>query len=216
MNDLTLLEDALRASLNRRCRRAYAHDLRNGLQGIFGGVDALTRAARSLSSGKPLTVPLEQLTTFVQQAITNHERGLERVLDAITPEAHEPALISCRELLIELSRFLTNDAARNGVRIRQDFDDELKITTQAARLRLIGLALLTDSIDALTEGGEIRIAGRTAQGRVHVEIIDTRSQSRPVSFVSETIEQLVTALGGRIESKQHDGGAEVRIELPVG
>ena len=74
MNDTSLLEDALRAYLNRRCRRAYAHDLRNGLQGIFGGVDALTRAARST---KPLSVPLEQLTQFVQQAIGNHERGLE-------------------------------------------------------------------------------------------------------------------------------------------
>lgn len=210
-------EDALRAYLNRRCRRAYAHDLRNGLQGIFGGVDALTRAARSIGSGRPLTVPLEQLTTFVQQAIANHERALERVLENIAPEANAPAPVSCREMLIELARFLANDAARNSVRIRQDFQDDLNITTVVPRLQLIGLALLTDSIDALAGGGEIRMAGRTADGRVQFEIIDTRPQPRPASFVSDTIERLVAALSGRIESKQsNDGGIEVRVELPVG
>lgn len=216
MNDISLLEDALRAYLNRRCRRAYAHDLRNGLQGVFGGVDALTRAARSTTSGKPLTVPLEQLTNFVQQAITNHERGLERALDHIAPEQHEPAPISCRELLIELARFLTNDAARNNVRIRQDFHDDLKTTTVVARLRLIGLALLTDSIDALASGGEIRISGRTTDGRVQFEITDTRTQPRPVSFVSDVVDRLVADLSGRIESKQNETGAfEVRVELPA-
>jgi K+-sensing histidine kinase KdpD len=216
VNDISLLEDALRAYLNRRCRRAYAHDLRNGLQGIFGGVDALTRAARSTMTGKPLTVPIEQLTTFVQQAITNHERGLERTLENIAPEQQEPAQVSARELLIELARFLTNDAARNNVRIRQDFHDDLKTTTVIGRLRLVALALLADSIDALAGGGEIRICGRTTEGRVHIEIIDTRAQPRPVSFVSDAIERLVAELSGRIESKPNEtGGFAVRVELPA-
>lgn len=216
MNDISLLEDALRAYLNRRCRRAYTHDLRNGLQGIFGGVDALTRAARSSSAGKPLHVPLEQLTTFVQQAIANHERGLERVIDSLAPQPQAPSPVSCRELLIELARFLTNDAARNNVRIRQDFHDDLKTTTAIARLRLILLGLLTDSIDALASGGEIRLGGRTSEGRVQLEILDTRPQPRAASFVSETIERLVAELAGQIESKQNDnGGYLVRVELPA-
>jgi hypothetical protein len=215
VNDIALLEDALRAHLNRRCRRAYAHDLRNGLQGIFGGVDALTRAARSTLSGKPLNVPLEQLTTFVQQAIANHERGLERVLESMAPNEQAPSLLSCRELLIELSRFLANDAARNNVRIRQDFHDDLKTTTIVARLRLIALALLTDSIDALASGGQIRMGGQTRDGRVQLEIVDTRTQPRAVSFVSNTIERLVDELSGRIESKQTDAGHTVRLELPA-
>lgn len=216
MNDISLLEGALRAYLNRRCRRAYAHDLRNGLQGIFGGVDALTRAARSTAAGKPLNVPLEQLTTFVQQAIANHERGLERVMESIAPEVQAPSPVSCRELLIDLARFLTNDAARNNIRVRHDFHDDLKTTTVIARLRLIGLALLTDSIDALASGGEIRVGGRTSDGRVQLEIIDTRTQARPASFVSEAVERLVAELSGRIESKQNEGGGHsVRVELPA-
>lgn len=211
MNDTSLLEDALRAYLNRRCRRAYAHDLRNGLQGIFGGVDALTRAARST---KPLAVPLEQLTQFVQQAISNHERGLERVLESIAPEQHTPAIVSLRELLTEQVRFMSNDTARHNVRVRMDFHDDLKVSALHARLRLIVLGLLTESIDALPTGGEIRVAGRTANGRVHFEIIDTRSQPRPTTFVTEAVERLVNELSGRIEQKQSaTGGCEMHVEL---
>jgi hypothetical protein len=48
------------------------------------------------------------------------------------------------------------------------------------------------------------------------EIIDNRSQPRPVSFVSDAIERLVAALSGRIESKQNEvGGHTVSVELPV-
>lgn len=213
MNDTALLEDALRAYLNRRCRRAYAHDLRNGLQGIFGGVDALTRAARST---KPLAVPLEQLTTFVQQAIGNHERGLERILESIAPEQQAPTLVSLRELLTEQVRFMTNDTARHNVRVRQDFDDDLKVSAAHARLRLIALGLLAESIDAMPTGGEMRVAGRTADGRVHFEIIDTRTQPRAASFMNEAIDRLVGELSGRIQYLQTaTGGCEVRVELPA-
>ncbi len=213
MNDLALLEDALRAYINRRCRRAYTHDLRNGLQGIFGGVDALTRAARAT---KPLAVPLDQLTNFVQQAIANHERGLERVIDSLAPEPQEPVTLSMRELLMEVARFLTNDAARNNVRVRQNFSDDLKVTAPPARLRLIALALLAESIDALTSGGEIHIAGGTVDGRVRCEIIDTRTQPRPPSFVAEAVARIVADLSGRIENRPGaNGGHEARIELPA-
>lgn len=213
MNDTSLLEDALRAYLNRRCRRAFAHDLRNGLQGIFGGVDALTRAARST---KPLSVPLEQLTQFVQQAIGNHERGLERVLESIAPEQHAPVVISLRELLTEQVRFMSNDTARNNVRVRQDYSDDLKVSAVPARLQLIALGLLTESIDAMPSGGEIRIAGRTTDGGVQFEIIDTRTQPRATTFVNDAVERLVTELSGRIQHQRSaTGGFEVRVELPA-
>lgn len=213
MNDTALLEDALRAHLNRRCRRAYAHDLRNGLQGIFGGVDALTRAARAT---KPMAVPLDQVIQFVQQAISNHERGLERVLESMAPEQHSAAEISLRELLTELARFMTNDAARNNIRVRMDFSDDIKLTALHSKVRLITLGLLAESIDAMTSGGELRIAGRTVDGRVQFEITDARPQPRSASFVTEAIEHVVKQLSGRIDSKPAAaGGNEVHVELPV-
>ncbi|HEY0942216.1 MAG TPA: hypothetical protein VGE08_19145 [Steroidobacter sp.] len=213
MNDTSLLEDALRTYLNRRCRRAYAHDLRNGMQGIFGGIDALTRAARST---KPLTIPLDQLTQFVQQAISNHERGLERLLECMAPERQPPAVVPLREMLTEQAHFMTNDTARHGIRVRLDFNDDLKVFAARARLQLIGLGLLTESIDAMPSGGELRIGGRTIGDRVHFEFIDSRTSPRPTSFVNEAVDRLVHELSGQIEHLQSATGCEVRVNLPTG
>jgi signal transduction histidine kinase len=211
MTENSLLEDALRAYINRRCRRAYAHDLRNGLQGIFGGVDALTRAAQGT---KPMAIPLEQVTQFVRQAIGNHERGLERVLESMAPEEFTAAPVSIRELLSELVRFLTNDAARNNVRVRTDFSEDLPLTTVIARLRLIALGLLSEAIDACPRGGEVRISGQPTASGVLFEIVDARTEPRPTSFVNDAIEHIVSQLSGRIESKQTPAGYKVRVELP--
>lgn len=212
MNDTALLEDALRAYLNRRCRRAYAHDLRNGLQGVFGGVDALIRTARST---KPIAIPLEQLTQFVRQAIANHERGLERVLENMAPENLTVGPVAIRELLLDLIRFLTNDAARNNVRIRLDIHDNFVIQAAVERLRLIAVGLLVETIDALPTGGEIRVTGQAIDGGVQVTIVDSRTQQRPVSFAMDAIEQLVAQLSGRIAHQAiPTGGYQVKVDLP--
>jgi hypothetical protein len=212
VNETSLLEDALRAYLNRRCRRAYAHDLRNGMQGIFGGFDALSRAARST---KPLAIPLEQLTEFVQQAITNHERGLERLLESMAPDRQTPEVISLRDLLTEQTRFMTNDTARHGIRVALDFNDDMKVLAMPGRVQLIGLGLLTESIDAMPSGGEIRIAGRTTADRVHFEFTDSRTAPRPSTFVNEAIERLVAELSGHIELTQGAAGCQTQVHLPA-
>lgn len=214
VNDTPLLEDALRAYLNRRCRRAYAHDLRNGLQGIFGGVDALIRTVRAT---KPMHMPVDQLVQFVQQAITNHERGLEQVLESMAPEQLTPTRLSLREMLSGLTRFLTNDVARNNIRVRLDFADDLNVTLVPARLRLIMLGLLTEGIDSMSgTGGELRLAGRTSAGRVRIDIVTSRGQPQSPSFVADAVQRLVTELSGRLARQAGDqDGHEVRLELPA-
>lgn len=212
VNDASLMEDALRGYLCRRCKRAYAHDMRNGLQGIQAGFDALARAARP---NKPSAVPLEQLTQFVQQAISNHERGLERVLDSVAPEDVAPASVRIRECLVELIRFLTSESARNGVRIKVDFGDDIVAQAAPAKLRLILLGLLTDSIDALTTGGEIAISAQSVDGQIQIDFIDGRTADDPDAFVVRAIADVVARSSWHIESKQvTDVGYRARLRLP--
>ena len=206
-----LMEDALRGYLCRRCTRAYAHDMRNGLQGIQAGFDALGRAARP---GKPSTVPLEQLTQFVQQAMTNHERGLERVLESVAPEDFEPAPVKLRELLIDLVRFLTTDAARNRVRIKVEVNDDVVVDTIPARLRLIVLGLLTDGIDALANGGDIAITAESVDGHIQIDFVEGRTRDDPDVFVVRAIADVVARSSGHIERKHVEHGYRVRLRLP--
>jgi hypothetical protein len=206
-----LMEDALRAYLCRRCKRAYAHDMRNGLQGIQAGLDALARAARP---NKPSAVPLEQLTQFVQQAITNHERGLDRVLESVAPEDFEPAPLKVREVLSDLARFLTTDAARNRVRIKVDMGDDIVANVAPARLRLIFLGLLTHAIDALTSGGDIAITAEPVDTQIQIDFIDGRTSDDHDAFIVRALAEVAVQSSGHIERTQVERGYRIRLRLP--
>lgn len=209
-----LLEHALRGYLSRRCKRAYAHEMRNGLQGVYGGVDALTRAARS---DKPTAVPLERLTQFVQQAIANHERGLEHVLESVAAE--EPAALATvdiKALLADLLRFLTHDAARHSVHTSLHIDELVVTEAAPATLRLIFLGLLTDAIDAMPEGGELRVSAQRSGAHIQIDLSDSRTADKPVSFVLEAVGYLVAQMSGRIDvAPAENANYRVRVELPA-
>jgi signal transduction histidine kinase len=207
----SMMEDALRGFLSRRCKRAYAHDMRNGLQGIQAGLDALARAARP---NKPSAVPLEQLSQFVQQAITNHERGLDRVLESVAPEELEPAPVKVRALLADLARFLTTDAARNRVRIKVDMGDDLVADVAPARLQLIFLGLLTTGIDALPSGGDIAITAEPVDAQVQIDFVDPRTGDDGDTFVVRALADVIALASGTIERKQTERGYRVRLTLP--
>lgn len=209
-----LLEHALRGYLSRRCKRAYAHEMRNGLQGVYGGVDALTRAARA---DKPATVPLERLTQFVQQAIANHERGLEHVLESVAAEESTAlATVDIKALLSDLLRFLTHDAARHSVRPSLQIDQPLVIEAAPATLRLIFLGLLMDAIDSMPDGGELRISAQRSGADIQIDLADSRAAGTPVSFVLEAVGYLVARASGRIDAARAENATyRVRVELPA-
>jgi signal transduction histidine kinase len=209
-----LLEHALRGYLSRRCKRAYAHEMRNGLQGVYGGVDALTRAARA---DKPTVVPLERLTQFVQQAIANHERGLEHVLESVAAEESTTlATVDLKALLSDLLRFLTHDAARHSVRSSLQIDQPLVIEAASATLRLIFLGLLTDAIDAMPDGGELRVSAQRSGAHIQIDLADSRTAGTPASFVLEAVGHLVAQMSGRIDAaRAENANYRVRVELPA-
>jgi signal transduction histidine kinase len=211
--DPSVSEDALRGYLCRRCKRAYSHDMRNGLQGIQAGLDALARAARP---NKPSAVPLETLTQFVQQAIANHERGLEHVMESVAPEDLGPAPVKVRVFLSDLIRFLTTDAARNRVRIKLDLGDDIVAEAGPAKLRLIFLGLLTHAIDSLSTGGEIAICGAVVDGQIHLDFVDGRAMEDADAFVVRAVSELVAKIGGHIERKQvAENSYRIRLRLPT-
>lgn len=186
--------------------------MRNGLQGVYGGVDALTRAARS---DKSTAVPLERLTQFVQQAIANHERGLEHVLESVAAdESAALATVDVKALLSDLQRFLTHDAHRHSVRSSLQIDQHLVTEAPPATLRLIFLGLLTDAIDAMPNGGELRISAQQSGAHIQIDFVDSRAADAPMSFVSEAVGYLVAQLSGRIDTaRAENANYRVRVEL---
>ena len=219
-----ILEHALHAQIAARCHRAYRHDLRNGLQGIYGGFDALNRLLQSPKDA----ARVERTVDFVRQAITGHEKSLDRVLHALSPleQAPEPTEVSV--LLQELVKFLTNDAAANRVTLRNSTAHPVSARVRSNKLRLVLLSVMIDAIEAMPGGGVLQLISSTSNGAPLIEFTDTRADALPEDpwkldldttpvyrgWTLYAVRQLIVAEAGRIDCEASPtGGRCVRIWL---
>lgn len=220
-----ILEPALHALIASRCHRAYRHDLKNGLQGIYGGFDALSRL---LQAPVKDVAKVERITDFVRQAITGHEKSMERVLHGLAPLEQPAERFDVAIMLHELAKFLTNDAAAQRVSLRTSAAQPTMVQLRPQKLRLALLSLMVDAIDAMPGGGTLQVNGSATAGEVLIELTDSRqaaasddpwrldlSTSPPqrglIPFVAR---QLVLAEGGSIECESGTGRT-MRISLPI-
>ncbi len=224
---LRILEPALHAQIAVRCHRAYRHDIRNGLQGIYGGFDALSRMLQAPARD---AAKIERTTDFVRQAVTGHEKSLDRLLHGVAPLDQEPATFDASLLLAELVKFLTNDAAAHRVSLRNAATQSVMVRMRAHRLRLALLSLMIDAIDAMPGGGTLQLGCGIVDGAIRLELSDTRTAAAPgdvwaldlsttppyrgwTGFVAR---QIVIAEGGHIACKLAPaGGRSIHIGVPA-
>jgi hypothetical protein len=151
---LTLQVAALHACIATRLQRSYMHELRDGLQGVQCGLEALTRAARSPETGAP-----DRAAAICKQAVAAHEQSVLKILRNVTLDAAPAERIDCGEAVRATARFLANDAAAHGVSLSFDCDPNVCATLRAANLRLILLGLAVDAIDE-SRSAELRFSCR--------------------------------------------------------
>ena len=223
----TVLEQALYALVSARCIRAYKHQVRNGLQGVYGGIDALIRHARAKG---PTHLSLDRTIEFVRDAVRKHETSLDNMVGHLAGGEDTVAPVALAPLLSELTVFLSNDAARHGVRFKETLAADVTVRAGPGKLRMILLGLISDAIDAQT-GGEVHVSTLMHAGQGQVEIADTRAlpdtQVDPwaVDLACEPLckgilmhvtRTIVTAQGGQVDCEQGDtGGRVVRLRLPL-
>lgn len=221
----SLLESAFQAEIAMRCKRAYRHDLNNGLQGLFAGIDALVRLAQGT---KASAVPAERIIDMVRQAVKRHQETLADALDRLIRESPQAEPFDVNAALAELQTFLTNDATRGRVRLRIAQEGTGRMMGDPVRLRLALLGLLVDAIDAMAQGGELSVTSRADAQSIEIEIIDTRSPE-PVQWQPDLARQplyrglvlsvarrIATDHAGRLETFDRAGaGRALRLTFPA-
>jgi signal transduction histidine kinase len=225
----TVLEQALCALVSARCMRAYKHEVRNGLQGVYGGVDALIRHARAKG---PTHLSLDRTIEFVREAVRKHETSLDNMVGYLAGGEDIAGPVALAPLLSELTVFLSNDAARHGIRFKETLASDVMVRAHPRKLRMILLGLITDSIDAVSGGAEVHLSALTHEGHGQIEIADTRTRPEPVldpwaldltceslrkGILMHVTRAIVTAQGGQIDCEYRDtgGGRAVRLRLPL-
>jgi signal transduction histidine kinase len=167
-----IAEAALHALITQRCQRAYAHELRNSLQGIYTGFDVLTRMLDGKTSTK---LPSDKAGAVVRKSIANHDQSLEQIRKHLTLQNDAPEAVRVDELLRSLTSFLNNDASSKQVRL-DTRSEALVANARPSKIRLVLLGLITDGIDAMTDGGELVITTAVAAQNVVLELTMTRAQ----------------------------------------
>jgi hypothetical protein len=111
-----IVEAALQSYVTERCQRAYLHQLRNGLQGIYTGFDLLIR----MLTGKIQTaIPTDKASDIVRRAIGSHEQSMELVLKQMVLQSDPPTAVAVDVMVREVIALLNNDAAAHGVTLRR-------------------------------------------------------------------------------------------------
>lgn len=215
-----LLEADLHARVSSRCRRAYLHDLRDGLQAISGAVDLL---ARSTTTGSDNRLLIDRASDLSRRALAAYETSIASTLDDLLIPGDAPAPVAVGDLIHESMKFLRNDAASKEISIRFTRAEEATLRVPRRKLRMLILGLLTAAIDRLPAGEEIRIeVGRAEDGATidisaKVSFADPDGGTGPVEWLAVTVARnFYRARGGRLEIDEIPGGAHrLRLAHPA-
>ncbi len=143
---------ALRSAVVQRCRQAFLHDMRGGLQSISSAFELLNRAANAAPFNQALA---GKASEFFRRAIDSHERLLDASLEDICGGSPAPGTMQLESIADLALRFLQNDAAARQVNLRAAAMEPVSVHGNAMNLRLLLLALLTHAIDLAPAGSAI-------------------------------------------------------------
>jgi signal transduction histidine kinase len=163
---IDVLDAAAWGLVGRRCRQSYLHDLRGGMQALHNAVELLMRAANSAGGNTALA---DKASDLARRAMANHEKLLMEFVNQVTPQSETPSVVNVGELMSEVVRFVTNDAARKSITFRLQSVEEVRVCAEAHKFRLLILGLTATLIDILAPGAVVDVAVTRADANALIE-----------------------------------------------
>lgn len=145
---------------------SIVHDLRNPLGTVFAGAEMLMHLDPASTQGKRLAANIYRAASRMRELLADlagascgNKSACEicRIYDVITA-ASDAAL-----LVVE----------SQGFQIVHDVPEGLEIPVQRSRIERVFFNLITNAVEAMPHGGQIRIGARKAENCVLIEVEDT-------------------------------------------
>jgi len=162
-----VLDAAVHALVNERCRRAYMHDMRGSLQAVSTSVEVLARSARTQLKDNTL---IDKASGMVKRAMAQHELALTDIFDQLTGCDDDAATVNLPDMVRQAHRFLRNEALSRGVTLRLSGIENALIHTQSNKLRCLILGLIGVAIDALPAGEELHMETSRSDAYARLEV----------------------------------------------
>ena len=210
-----------------------AHEIRNPLNSIAINLELLKEEVSPLIREEAKREPLRLMAVIGDE--------INRLNEAVHDFLSFNKLPSLRVETTDINRVLNGtlaliqpEAVRRGVRIRKGYRKKLPtIQVDAKKIRQVILNIILNSIQAMPQGGELRLITRSRGNRVEIEIKDTgvgipeEVQGKIFDFFFTTREEgaglglsiarrIVSQHGGdiQVESKENSG-TSVILRLPL-
>jgi hypothetical protein len=226
---IDVLEAAVYAFVTERYRRSYLHDIHGDLQGLYGGVELLVRAADGRASNAALA---DKAAALVKRALQNHEKMLIDLVNQVAPRSETPTAVNMGDLAADVLRFVRNDFASKSVTFRLKSAPDVVVLAQPGRLRTLILGLSAAAADGLAPESVVEVD--VARSEAHA-VLEFRSMKSYRAFAADSEEawcagsaascpdELVLALtrrwmfaiGGRVELTGDGVPSTMRIFYPL-
>ena len=224
-----VLDAAVQTLINERCRRAYMHDLRGGLQALYSSVELLARSARHAAQNPAL---IDGATSIAKRAMANYEQSMVAIVNQVTGPDEAPVILNLSALVKQAQQFLRNDALGKEITLALSGRDDLRVLSEPNKLRSLILGLLALSIDASPTGAGLQVELSCADGfavlelRSHLTYETIRGAEellcrepvnlKPQEMVLGFARQWITANGGHVEIPSETGTpAGLRLYYPL-
>ena len=142
------------------------HDLRNPVATIRASAETL--------------ICVESLPHQIKRLATNIHCASERLNELLTDlsgilSGNRPKAEICdiRDIVTAASDAALAASENNSVRMLHDLPQEIKVPIQRSRMQRVFFNLITNAIEAMRYGGEIRISASAAEDYVFVNVEDT-------------------------------------------
>ena len=209
-----------------RLSSSIVHDLRNPLAAIYGGAEMLVDTELSPPQMKRLAANIYRASRRIQellQDLVNVSRG----------KSEAPEVCNLREVVQAACDASAAAAESQNVVITVEACDQIELPIERARMERVFLNLIDNALEAMPEGGAIRIVGRLDADSVFIEFDDTGPGILP-SIREKLFEPFVSAgkknglglglalsrqtvldQGGEIWVEEGSPGARFVIRLPL-
>jgi signal transduction histidine kinase len=213
-----------------------SHEIRNPLNAAALQLSVLERRIQRLATDaqRPLLEPL----TVVKDEIRRLDHILEDFLQFARPREFVPKAVDVVSVVTRVLDLLGGEAERREVRLERDLDAVPPVAGDEERLRQVLVNLGLNALEAVQEGGLVRVSCRSVPGGEDVEpaveiLIDddgtgvpaeTRDRIFEPFFTTKAkgsglglsiVHAIVTQHGGQIRvTESPEGGARFVMALP--
>jgi signal transduction histidine kinase len=209
-----------------RLSTSIIHDLRNPLAAIYGGAEMLVDT--KLSGAQ-----VERLAANIYRASRQVQSLLQELADVTQGRAHAREVCRLREVVIAAYEPLTAVADARGVSVHIELEDDVELPLDRSPMERVFQNLLSNAIEAMPNGGSIRVCADRRDSEIVVSVEDT-GPGIPSSIADQLFEPFVTAgkkngvglglalsrktvmsHGGDLWSDHKEDGARFVLRLPV-